>query len=641
MISVYNAITSNNNSKLRKLLEKPDNLRMLNSARNSYKESPLMTAVTFNNVEAVDILLEKGADPNSKCKDNGVTPFIVACLDSKKHLIGKLLKHGADLNSSTNNGITPLLCACMNKNTEIMEELVKNGADINTEINKSGVTTLTYCYSFKMYEAAEFLVKLGANIKLLPVEQILNAIKYANEDNDSRYFRLAVDNGCNPDIVIDKTKKSPLMEFVLANNLEMVKYVLQKGSDKHYRVNGDTNAFAYYKHNNEEMLKCMIEANISPMISTKTNQNLLHITANKCSTAFYTYLLDKFPGNIDVVFTENRLVNKSYKKYTSTPLGFAIVHDREDIVDLLIDRGADLNWEFGDASSTPIHLAITKENGYIINRLIDSGANLVSSKDEGTHAIHTAAIMGNVKIIEKLLGLGVNINIRDINHETPLISAIYDNNIEVVEYLVNKGADVHLVNRHGYNALTIAIREEYEEIANILFRTGSKVNYVLLHHHEYIYEREKDKIVERPGYSRTSKKAKENAKKNFNIKSLILECERITFNETDVDIMMTSGVEFKMIMNNFIRKIGFDKIFNDVASKSIIDHYGSNNRSDTISIDINTAFIDAIKTCFENDKHFRPDNIEEILHQVFNDKLADAEKKMILNMQEEYYRRRG
>ena len=103
--------------------------------------TPAFTAIRFNNIEALSILLEHGADPNSDKHDTPALHFAVS-IDNVA-AADRLLKHGARVNARlrpdlfVNASMTPLQLAHAGHrnggyhdvNPEMVALLLKNGAD--------------------------------------------------------------------------------------------------------------------------------------------------------------------------------------------------------------------------------------------------------------------------------------------------------------------------------------------------------------------------------------------------------------------------------------------------------------------------------------------------------------------------------
>ena len=164
--------------------------------------SPLVTAGVTGNLEIVKFLVEKGADINSKRKEQeALTPLFGAILGNgkeKQDTIKFLLDKGADVNAryiskgfeatplmmavaqkdteivrlilakkpdvhavDAGTGINALMMAVLNNNIENTKELLLQGADVNTKA-KNNATALTLARQEKNKEMISILTNAGA-----------------------------------------------------------------------------------------------------------------------------------------------------------------------------------------------------------------------------------------------------------------------------------------------------------------------------------------------------------------------------------------------------------------------------------------------------------------------------------------------
>jgi ankyrin repeat protein len=95
------------------------------------------------NIELVELLLDKGADPNSK-NENGDTPLHKACFENALEISKLLIERGADVDAKDVIGLTPLHWAVLHHNhIEIAKLLLDRGADVEAE-NEDGETPLDW-----------------------------------------------------------------------------------------------------------------------------------------------------------------------------------------------------------------------------------------------------------------------------------------------------------------------------------------------------------------------------------------------------------------------------------------------------------------------------------------------------------------
>jgi uncharacterized protein len=119
--------------------------------------TPLMLAVTSDNLELVQFLIENGADVNSK-DNNGFTPLHFAAQDFRVQAAESLLRNGAKVNACDNYGNPPLWRAVFNSQGrgDLITLLLKHGADRNLK-NKSGKTPVELANTIGNYDVRKFI----------------------------------------------------------------------------------------------------------------------------------------------------------------------------------------------------------------------------------------------------------------------------------------------------------------------------------------------------------------------------------------------------------------------------------------------------------------------------------------------------
>ena len=155
-----------------------------------------------------------------------------------------------------------------------------------------------------------------------------------------------------------------------------------------------------------------------------------------------------------------------------TPLIAAIFANNYDIVELLIDKGANVNDDIQYDlyhSITPLLVAVKNSNNEIVNGeenyrvsynivqlLIDKGANVSQLSKDGANPIEIAIHGSNIKIIDLLFNKGVKIDDKNGDGNTPLHLAIYGDNLDIVNFLIGKGADINQKNNSNMTPLRVA-----------------------------------------------------------------------------------------------------------------------------------------------------------------------------------------
>ena len=137
-------------------------------------------------------------------------------------------------------------------------------------------------------------------------------------------------------------------------------------------------------------------------------------------------------ANIEVVYTPALRSGDAIKR---TPLVIAAANGRLELSRLLLNNGANVNWQSGrtlpesaydgNAGWSALALAAAAGHGDVVGLLLDRGANVDIQWDFGRTALHEAAIFGRASVVELLLARGAAVDVRDLNGETALHGAAW------------------------------------------------------------------------------------------------------------------------------------------------------------------------------------------------------------------------
>ena len=137
-----------------------------------------------------------------------------------------------------------------------------------------------------------------------------------------------------------------------------------------------------------------------------------------------------------------------------TALFLAAQAGRVLVVEALISAGADVN-KPSDTKLTP--LMVASENGHsaIVETLLLAGADPTLETEAGVTALHFSSLFlgdSSVDIVNALLDAGAGIDALDSFGDTPLMWAAWFGNVKVAQALIDKGADLSLENSAGDTA---------------------------------------------------------------------------------------------------------------------------------------------------------------------------------------------
>lgn len=126
-IDVFEAALVGRVDRLRELIDADPAMLNAYAADGFY---PLGLAAYFKQPAAVRLLLDRGADPNQAARNpTKVTALHAAVSSNQPQIVEWLLDAGADVNARQQSDYTPLMGAAANARTEILEMLLPRGAD--------------------------------------------------------------------------------------------------------------------------------------------------------------------------------------------------------------------------------------------------------------------------------------------------------------------------------------------------------------------------------------------------------------------------------------------------------------------------------------------------------------------------------
>jgi len=132
----------------------------------------IWSAAATGNTEAIKQQLLAGKDINAKEPAGGSTPLIVAATYGQIEAVRLLIEKGADINTKNNNGSTALHAAAFLAHPEIVKLLLDKGADVNARNNRG--ETAIYIATLEWNPELEGIYRwLGGILKIeLDIERI-------------------------------------------------------------------------------------------------------------------------------------------------------------------------------------------------------------------------------------------------------------------------------------------------------------------------------------------------------------------------------------------------------------------------------------------------------------------------------------
>lgn len=186
--------------------------------------------------------------------------------------------------------------------------------------------------------------------------------------------------------------------------------------------------------------------------------------------------------------------NPNFEGPAGTPVRFAVVKWRPELVRMLTEKGADLNHPSIDPPiliqaltvDPPDNIGAGSRLG-LIKYLVEKGArtDIVDGPEEAQTPLIIAARGSNsdvdrIPIMVYLLEQGLDINAQRVDGDSALQVTVWSENLELTKVLIGKGAHVNPPkdnDRRVLSPLHIAVITKCADIVHFLLEQGADVNY--------------------------------------------------------------------------------------------------------------------------------------------------------------------
>ena len=403
----------------------------------------------------VQNMIAEGEKPN-------LDPTVEAAVLGDSSKVAELIKSGK-LHKQDEKKILFLTAAFGSVNT--MKLLESKG--LNLQIADSGKRSLLYAASvYNNPEMVKYLISKGLDCKKVPSGGKYNAVAAAVDCDASdavKYYFQNVPNVTFDDIKDHKSASlylhghQPSDALYLAaknGDMDLIDFMLDKG----FPLNETT-----LSHAVDGAVLTIRSYEKMPDVDRqlKVIQHLLDRAKERNVSCDLSYFLS-LPTNFKTVkfFVEHGTdINRSPKQNPiSSALDEVDTDDGYNTIKYLIQKGANVNaHEFnGTVSATLMQCAIKRGRIDVIQLLVDHGANLEMEGGKNVSPLQSAIESGSRTVVEYLLKKGAKTDHGTSDGYTPLAYATNCGWIQDVKLLLKYGANKNIKGRNGKTAYDVA-----------------------------------------------------------------------------------------------------------------------------------------------------------------------------------------
>jgi ankyrin repeat protein len=397
------------------------------------------------------------------------------------------IKHPHHVNAFGGKYEFTLIAALDQGHFEVAELLLERGADVNVR-EATGKTLLLVALSLaarNLPDIVAFLLTHGADVNDRDdtfASPLHLTAEYGNDEEATILLNRKADVNSQ-----DKNGRTPL-HTVLFTEIEMydldysspVWLLSEHGADVNIRdVNNETPLLLALRAYSPESALILLEHGADASAENNDGQAPLHILSESDIEDGGDIL------NLVLLLLELGAAMNSRDVDKDTPLHLAILRNRLELSEILLEHGADARAE-NNNGQTPLHILSESDNikdgGDIFNLvplLLKHGAAMNSRDKYGNTPLHLAIIRNRLELTEILLEHGADAGAENNNGQTPLHilpeSDITDwgNILNLVLLLLKRGAEVNSLNKKGKTPLHGAIQHSRFKLAEILLEHGA------------------------------------------------------------------------------------------------------------------------------------------------------------------------
>ena len=421
------------------LLDK--NKDLINDKDNTL-ETALSLAAKEGKTEIVELLVEKRAKVDIKALAKAVE-------SNSLNLVSDLLNQNPNLiNAKDKNKLSVLELALRNRNETLINLVVEKGAE------KGGEIFFFNTIRLGQVDAVKYLLERNPELLNARTKQG-TALGWAAEKGETKIVELLVEKGAkiDADALLGAIKPYTI-------NHELVKYLLSQ-NDKiiNEKSTDGLTALGWAADKGDfKLVKKLVKD-----YGAEVNSDALMgaVRAFRPNLGIVRYLLG--------LCKDPKIINeKSTDEWT--PLTWAASKGNQDLFNLLIDQGADVDLEV-------LVRAVEGDHFGIVQSLLYKNSDIIKNKTvDGRTALSVAANIGDIFLVELLIREGAEVNAE------ALVGAVRNYTLskrELVKHLLELCKDSKIINEKasdGWTALSLAANKGVKHLVELFVDKGAKVD---------------------------------------------------------------------------------------------------------------------------------------------------------------------
>ncbi len=466
--------------------------------KDEHGKSVLSWAVGNGHVEVARLLLENGADPNTKGMFG--PPLVMAASNGFVEIVRALLQHGAalvddaailakindrkevleileaekarrDAEAATQTPaaaqepeIPALVLAAASGDLASARRAIQEKCDVDAR-DPQGATALLWAVDKGHSDLIRFLIDVGADVRAKDQDG-WTPLAVAASKGQTVWAGILLGKGAEIEAQTSKGR-TPLIEAVRPGHTETVELLLDHGANPNHAEGegGWTSLMLAAGAGRLPLVDRLLARKADVAALSKRGWTALAFAAKHGHADVAARLLDRGAA-VD-----------PRDQHGGTPLLAACGEGRIDVARLLLDRGADVHARETEIGATPLVAAAIGGHGTVLSLLLERGADPNAATDDGLTALTFAAHQGHRDAVVALLAKGARVDAVNRHGETALLRAAGHGRIDVAALLLDAGANPDIrTKRDGLTPLMAAADGGHTEVVRLLLERGADRN---------------------------------------------------------------------------------------------------------------------------------------------------------------------
>ncbi|XP_022357363.1 ankyrin repeat and SAM domain-containing protein 6 [Enhydra lutris kenyoni] len=340
-----------------------------------------------------------GAPVPVDCSDEaGNTALQFAAAGGHEPLVRFLLRRGASVNSRNHYGWSALMQAARFGHVSVAHLLLDHGADVNAQ-NRLGASVLTVASRGGHLGVVKLLLEAGAFVdhhnpsseqpgagdsrdELLDITALMAAIQHGHE----AVVRLLMEWGADPNRVARTVGWSPLMLSALIGRLGMAQQLVEKGANPDHLSVLEKTAFEVALDRKHRDLADYLDplTTVRPKTDEEKRRPDIFHALKMGNFQLVKEIADEDPNYVNLVNGDG-----------ATPLMLAAVMGQLPLVQLLVERHADVDKQDSVHGWTALMQATYHGNKEIVKYLLNQGADVTLRAKNGYTAFDLVMLLSD------------------------------------------------------------------------------------------------------------------------------------------------------------------------------------------------------------------------------------------------------